>query len=52
MLRFRLDLIFICLDIIVASRANIVNEGQVAIAYIDGTLVYPKRNDLDNIIIV
>jgi len=39
-------------DIIVASRANIVNEGQVAIAYIDGTLVYPKRNDLDNIIIV
>jgi len=39
-------------DIIVASRANIVKEGQVAIAYIDQTLVYPKRDDLDNIIIV
>ena len=43
---------FLCLDIIVASRANIVKEGQVAIAYIDQTLVYPKRDDLDNIIIV
>lgn len=34
------------------QRQNIVNDGKVAIAYVNKKLVYPARDNLDNYLII